>query len=138
MIFVDSNVLIDIWGADQHWKDWSLTAVANAAELSDLRINHIIVAEVAPRLASLAAFHDRIALYDIEIEPFSDEAAFLAGVAFQFYRRNARSEKSVLPDFFIGGHAQTLGATILTRDPRFYRSYFPDVPLITPTKDDND
>ena len=27
---------------------------------------------------------------------------------------------------------------ILTRDARFYRAYFPDVPLITPSKDDND
>ena len=136
MIFIDSNVLIDIWGADQQWKDWSLAAVASAAELSDLRVNHIIVAEVAPRLKSLAAFLDRIALYDIKVEPFSDDAAFLAGAAFQGYRKNGRSEKSVLPDFFIGGHAQVLGATILTRDPRFYRAYFPDVPLIAPEKDE--
>jgi hypothetical protein len=27
-------------------------------------------------------------------------------------------------------------ATILTRDPRFYRIYFPSVPLITPDKAD--
>ena len=29
-----------------------------------------------------------------------------------------------------------LDATIITRDPRFYRSYFPSVPLITPDKAD--
>jgi hypothetical protein len=27
-----------------------------------------------------------------------------------------------------------LGATILTRDPRFYRTYFPEVLLITPNR----
>jgi predicted nucleic acid-binding protein len=42
----------------------------------------------------------------------------------------------VLADFFIGGHAQVAEATILTRDPRFYRTYFPSVPLITPDKAD--
>jgi predicted nucleic acid-binding protein len=135
VIFIDSNVLIDIWGADQQWKTWSLDAVAKAADLSELRINQIILAEFAPRLVSLTAFLDRIASLDIVIEPFSDEAAYLAGVAFQKYRKSVRSEKSVLPDFFIGGHAQLLGAAILTRDSRFYRSYFPEVPLIAPEKD---
>jgi predicted nucleic acid-binding protein len=38
----------------------------------------------------------------------------------------------VLPDFFIGAHAQSLGVPILTRDEGRYRTYFPDVRLIVP------
>src|SRR3546814_20319897 len=63
----------------------------------------------------------------IMIEPLTDEGAFQAGRAFEVHRarRQAGAAKSILADFFIGGHAQAAGATILTRDPRFYRSYFP-------------
>ena len=36
------------------------------------------------------------------------------------------------PDFFIGAHAVVQGLSLLTRDARRYRSYFPDIMLITP------
>jgi predicted nucleic acid-binding protein len=38
----------------------------------------------------------------------------------------------VLPDFLIGAHAVVRGYSILTRDPKGYRGYFPSVELITP------
>jgi predicted nucleic acid-binding protein len=93
---------------------------------------------VAPHHGELAIFHKQIKAMMINVAPLSDEAAYVAGIAFLEYRRRREGAGSVLPDFLIGGHAQTLGATILTRDPRFYKAYFPAVPLIAPTKDDND
>lgn len=68
------------------------------------------------------------------IEPLNAEAAFLAGQTFKRYRdrKQPNQAKSILADFFIGGHAQNVGAIIITRDPRFYRTYFPDLTLITP------
>ena len=103
-------------------------------------INHIILAEAAPRSGPLAQFCDSLDTMLIAIEPISNEAAYAAGAAFQLYRQRRRTDasSSILADFLIGGHAQSLGATILTRDPRFYRSYFPTVPLIAPEKDEND
>jgi hypothetical protein len=38
----------------------------------------------------------------------------------------------VLPDFFIGAHAVVAGISLLTRDARRYRTYFPTIILITP------
>ena len=38
----------------------------------------------------------------------------------------------MLSDFFIGAHAVIEGWSLLTRDPRLYRTYFPDLALITP------
>jgi predicted nucleic acid-binding protein len=38
----------------------------------------------------------------------------------------------VLPDFFIGAHAEVENLPLLTRDVRRYRTYFPTVALIAP------
>jgi predicted nucleic acid-binding protein len=40
--------------------------------------------------------------------------------------------RSPLPDFYIGAHALTGGMTLLTRDARRYRSYFPALRVIAP------
>jgi predicted nucleic acid-binding protein len=37
-----------------------------------------------------------------------------------------------LPDFFIGAHAAIAGLTLLTRDVRRYRTYFPKLRIISP------
>src|SRR6476659_1846149 len=37
-----------------------------------------------------------------------------------------------LPDFYIGAHAAVRGASLLTRDARRYRSYFPSLDVIAP------
>lgn len=134
MIFVDSNILIDITEDDSKWGQWSIDRVADVSAQNQLVINQFILAEVAPQSGSLEKFYADIATLGITILELTDEAAFAAGRAFLVYRRNRGEWKTVLPDFLIGGHAQTLGATILTRDARFYRAYFPEVPLITPDK----
>lgn len=140
LIFVDSNILIDIFVRDPVWAMPSTNSLTDAAGNSRVCVNQIIVSEVAPRFDTLDAFTSRIVTFGIEIELLDNDAAYCAGLAFNEYRRRRRDmkelPKSVLPDFFIGGHAQILDATILTRDPRFYRTYFPSVPLITPLKDE--
>ena len=60
------------------------------------------------------------------------EALFLAAKAFRRYRRQGGTKTSPLPDFFIGAHALVLGIPILTRDVSRYRTYFPEVQLISP------
>jgi len=37
-----------------------------------------------------------------------------------------------LPDFYIGAHAAVAGHTLLTRDPRRYRYYFPTLRIVSP------
>ena len=59
-------------------------------------------------------------------------ALFLAGKAFQTYRARGGTKTGVLSDFFIGAHAVTEGLSLLTRDVRRYRSYFPTITLIAP------
>lgn len=142
MIFVDSNVLIDISSHDAQWTHWSRNALDDAYNSDRIALNQIVVAEVAPIFLSLLAFTDWIAPLQPAFLDLTNEAAFVGGRAFRQHRlrRKVGEEvvKSIMADFLIGGHAATLGATILTRDPRFYRSYFPDVPLISPERPTND
>lgn len=137
MIIVDSNVVIDILDRDQAWFDWSLDKLERAASAGPVAINPIVVAEAAPRFGNLQHFMSAMEEMGIGHEPLDADAAFNAGAAFQRYRhsRPAEAPKAILADFLIAGHAQALNATVLTRDPRFYRTYFPDLPLITPETD---
>ena len=69
----------------------------------------------------------------IEREAIPYEAAFLAGKSFLAYRRRGGTRRLPLPDFFIGAHAAIAGYRLLTRDAARYRTYFPKLPLITPS-----
>ena len=60
------------------------------------------------------------------------EASFLAAKAFAKYRRRGGTKTAPLPDFFIGAHAAVAGMTLLTRDARRYRLYFPKLRIIAP------
>jgi predicted nucleic acid-binding protein len=138
VILIDSNVIIDIVDRDPVWFDWSFENIDRAGQSTVIAINPVVVGEVAARFTTLDQFRAIMSGLLIQIHDLGAEAAFIAGLAFQAHRQRRKTGdvKSILADFLIGGHAQALGATILTRDPRFYRSYFPGVPLITPSKDD--
>ena len=131
MIFVDSCVLLDIFNDDAEWKSWSVEQITQALP-QGLCINALVYAEISgsfatPQDVSAAVKHGRLEIKDIPME-----AAYLAACAFQRYRRNKGEFKTALPDFFIGAHAQVLACPILTRDPQRFKTYFPDVQLITP------
>jgi hypothetical protein len=134
VILIDSNILIDVFDDDQDWRDWSIEQLVALAGERPLAVNQIAYAEVAPRMGTIGMFQAALDTFEIGYEPFAEDAAFLAGQVFQSYRARRSSMGSVLPDFFIGGHAQVGGATVLTRDTRLYRTYFPTVPLITPDR----
>ena len=134
MILIDSNVLIDILDNEADWFDWSMGQLENVTRMGPVAINHVVLAEVAPHQGDLSEFLETLEAMMIGIEPMTDSGAYMAGRAFLEYRKKRERPGSVIADFLIAGHAQSLGATILTRDPRFYQAYFPSVTLITPDK----
>ncbi|MGH7282170.1 MAG: type II toxin-antitoxin system VapC family toxin [Polyangiaceae bacterium] len=127
---VDTNVLLDLITRDPRWHAWSEGALRTAADHSTLAINLIIFAEVCVNFDRIEDADE--ALVDFEREPLSYEAGFLAGKAFQAYKKRGGAKRSPLPDFYVGAHAVVGQMTLLTRDPRRYRTYFPGLKLVAP------
>lgn len=136
MTLVDSNVVIDIVDRDPVWYEWSAAALAEAGG-DGAQVDSIVIAELSRGYQTIAALRAKLDELELGVLPLDDASAFLAGKRFQDFRRSRVSnEKSrVLPDFLIGAHALTLDVPLLTRDPRLYRRYFPEIHLITPETD---
>jgi predicted nucleic acid-binding protein len=129
---VDSNVVLDIAAEDTEWLDWSSAMLAQAAERGPVVINPIIYGEVSTRYDSIESLDDALPPDFYIRAPLPWEAAFLAAKTFRRYRGRGGTRSSTLPDFFIGAHAAVTGMTLLTRDARRYRAYFPKLRIIAP------
>jgi predicted nucleic acid-binding protein len=131
-ILVDTNVLVDLLNDDPEWADWSSDAFCACGDYATLVINTTIYAELAVRYDSADELDSMIASAELKTEDVPWPAAFLAGKAFAQYRRAGGARGSPLPDFYIGAHAAVTNMALLTRDPARYRTYFPDVELLSP------
>lgn len=131
MYLVDSNVLLDIVKAQQPFSEWSATTLENALLDGPVLINPIIYAEVSIAYASLGELDRVLARLSIGRRDLPWAAAHMAGQALLQYRRQGGQKTAPLPDFYIGADAQVSGFTLITRDARRYRAYFPSLKLLT-------
>jgi predicted nucleic acid-binding protein len=129
---VDSNVLFDYLLEDEEWFDWSSAMIERAGNAGSVVVNQVIYAEVSVRYATIEQLNSDLSTDYFVRAPLPWEAAFLAGKAFGEYKRRGGARHSPLPDFFIGAHAAVTGMTLLTRDPKRYRTYFPKLRLLCP------
>lgn len=129
---VDSNVLFDFLTEDEAWFDWSASMLEQAASQGHVAINPIIYAEISVRYPTIESLDEQLSGEYFVRLPLPWEAAFLAGKAFGQYTKRKGPKRSPLPDFFIGAHAAVAGMTLLTRDPRRYRTYFPKLKIVSP------
>lgn len=132
MTVVDTNVISDTLTPGSEWQEWSIARLDECRQSGPLSTNEIVFAELSARLSSEADVRNVLMRLDIAFDRIPTAALFAAGHAYRKYRAAGGSRASVLPDFFIGAHAQAAGLSILTRDVRPYRTYFPDVTLIAP------
>jgi predicted nucleic acid-binding protein len=132
MILVDTNVFVDVWTRDAAWAEWSEAALADAAEAGPLGVNPIIYSELCLGFDREAQLEETLAAAGIRRLALPYRAAWPAARAFAMYRRRGGRRSAPLPDFFIGAHALVEDLALLTRDPRRYRSYFPELRLIAP------
>jgi predicted nucleic acid-binding protein len=129
---VDSNVLLDYLTDDSEWFDWSSWMLSEAGQTGSVTINPIVYGEVSVRFDNIEDVEAALPSGYFLRASLPWEAAFLASKVFEQYRRNGGTNRSPLPDFFIGAHAAVTGMTLLTRDARRYRTYFPKLRIVAP------
>jgi len=132
VIFVDTNVLLDLVTDDPDWAGWSQQQLDHAAARDDLTINDIVYAELSIGYERMEELDAMIQTAGLTIAAIPRPALFLAGKAFQRYRSAGSRKTGVLPDFIVGAHAVIADAALITRDAARYRSYFPGIALIAP------
>lgn len=130
---VDSNILIDIATDDSAFGERSEDAINDAGMSGDLVVNQIIVAEICRSFPTDDTLNTALEILGVVRESLPFDAGRPAAEAFaKFIKKRGRARGLVLPDFLIGAHAQYARHDLLTRDPKRFRTYFPDVQLITP------
>ncbi len=131
MILVDTNVFVDVIHTDPIWLEWSLRELSKA-KTQNIATNFVVYAELHTHDTAgphVDAFLDKLG---VQVLDLSRPVAQLAALAFRAYRQRGGTKTGVLPDFFIGAHAQADGHKLLTRDAGRYKTYFPKIKLICP------
>lgn len=131
MILVDTNVIIDAL---------DVTAAANISADRALRhavknygfINEIVVAELGTRARSPSELEVMVEMVALRVEPITTTGCYLAAQAYRQWIANGGRRGVMLPDLLIGAQAVALNARVLTRDARRFKTYFPELTLITP------
>ena len=128
----DSNVLLDLLLRDPVWFNWSASQMQISGEKGRLVVNAIVFAEASAQVDGYTEFQKILAQIGVDLEECPWEAAYVAGRTHLAYRKSVGMRIRVLPDFLIGAHAVVKGYSLLTRDASRYRTYFPELELVTP------
>jgi predicted nucleic acid-binding protein len=131
-MLVDTNVLIDVLNNEPQWADWSIHQLRVQSKIHVLSINPIIYAELSCTFKKVEDLDEVLQVMELKFNQIPKPALFLAGKAFQRYRRQEGVKNSILADFFIGAHAAVSRLPVLTRDTQRYQTYFPTVKLVSP------
>jgi len=127
---VDTNVLLDVLGADPEYGKYSSDVLGDLAEHGILIINPIIYAEVGIMIETKEEL-DALLPFNLFLrEPIPWEAAFVAGKAFRKYKKQRGKKPRMLADIIIGAHAAVGGHGLVSRDTG-YLSYF-KIELVDP------
>lgn len=131
-ILVDTNVWVDCIDETSPWHGWAVERLQACSERCPLHVNIVIYSELlipGPNVRALDAMLD---VYETLRTPLPWAAASLTAAAYAMYLRRGGSRHKPLPDFFIGAHAAVSNLSVLTRDPRPYKSYFAKLAVIAP------
>lgn len=153
---VDSNILFDVLLPDPVHAAASQRQLDSAARQGKMVMAEIVYAELASCFPSPAALDGFLSDVRLRLEPSRPPALQWAAQAWKSYlaqrgkglqcpscgRRQALScpdcgtaiapRQHILSDFVIGGHALTQADQLLTRDLGYYRTYFPQLVIVSP------
>ena len=131
-MYVDTNILVYLLRPDTPHGQSASATFQRLGESHRFRINDVVFAELAPGFRSADDISTWLETLNVEHVPSPREALFRAALAFRKYRSSGGKKTSPLPDFFIGADAEFASVPLLTNDRGRYKSYFPDLEIISP------
>ena len=137
-LLLDTNVLIYASEPLGDYRDWSRETIATAVAGEGAAINVVTLAELCVGNREPHTLADRIRSWGVGVLDLPVALAPVCALAYvdDLRHRKATAAKRIgrvtLPDFFIGAHAQIMGWALATADEGRFRTYFPEVELLTP------
>ncbi len=129
---VDTNVLLDVFGADAKFGEASAEAVRRCLGEGALMACEVVWAETATAFPNSEKFRRVMADLGVAFAAISEAAAVKAAEAWRRYRARGGRRARIASDFLIGSHALGAADRLLTRDRGFYRQYFAGLKVLDP------
>jgi predicted nucleic acid-binding protein len=142
VILLDTNVLIDGFDPSARFHTWASGLIRDGLTGDGIAVNPVVLAELCVGDLSPDTVAARLDTLGVVILDLPSAASLRCAKAYAAYLENRRkqnapgAQKSPLPDFFIGAHASILKLPLATADVDRYRTYFPEIDLITPLESD--
>jgi len=130
---IDTNVLLDVFGADAKYSPASSEALRRCLREGALIASEVVWAETATVFGDAGRFRAAMQKLPVAFSPMSEEAAYGAAEAWRKYRAGGGPRNRIAADFLIGAHATIAADRILTRDRGFFRRYFAGLRVVDPT-----
>jgi predicted nucleic acid-binding protein len=128
---VDTNILLDVFLPDKRFASNSIELLKLAYDEGALIICDIVYAELVPQFEDRFILDSTLEKINVTLVSVNIDAAFLAGEKWSLYRKSGGKRERIISDFLIGAHAFIKAERFLTRDRGFYRSYFPELEIVS-------
>ncbi len=128
---IDTNILLDIFLPNERFAAESAKLLKLAYNKGALIICDIVYAELVPQFQDRQRLDNTLATINVSLSSTNADIAFLAGEKWSLYRKSGGTRERIITDFLIGAHALMKAERFLTRDRGFYKSYFPELQILS-------